>query len=303
MNNEERREHVNALERANRKRLRENPEYREKIKEQRRAWRAANVESLRASKVAWNKENADKIKEQRKVWREANADRIREQGREWSKAWREANPGKVTERVRAWRKANPERTRSLARALREANIDSVKEYQREWGKAWRAKNPGRANENARKRRETLGKDMCNEIARAWRMANLERSKSNQRAWRMANPERCKETTLQSQIRRRARIVENGFEEIVQEDAMKLWEAYPLCPYCNKRESTTLDHIVPVARGGAHTLANLVPCCKSCNSSKNANSLEVFAARRNIDIAAFWSKRMSVDAVIDESVAA
>lgn len=32
---------------------------------------------------------------------------------------------------------------------------------------------------------------------------------------------------------------------------------------------TVDHVKPIARGGAHILANLRPACRSCNSSKNA----------------------------------
>jgi len=30
---------------------------------------------------------------------------------------------------------------------------------------------------------------------------------------------------------------------------------------------TMDHIVPVARGGKSVKGNLVPCCKECNSAK------------------------------------
>lgn len=33
---------------------------------------------------------------------------------------------------------------------------------------------------------------------------------------------------------------------------------------------TVDHVKPIAKGGAHILANLRPACRSCNSSKNAH---------------------------------
>ena len=45
----------------------------------------------------------------------------------------------------------------------------------------------------------------------------------------------------------------------------------ICHYCGghfKKEELTLDHIVPVARGGRSTRGNLVVCCKSCNNSKS-----------------------------------
>jgi hypothetical protein len=47
-----------------------------------------------------------------------------------------------------------------------------------------------------------------------------------------------------------------------------------CVYCGK-ESDRLeqDHILPVSRGGNHTKDNIVPCCKSCNSSKKNKKLD------------------------------
>ncbi|HDP68808.1 MAG TPA: HNH endonuclease [Candidatus Marinimicrobia bacterium] len=43
-----------------------------------------------------------------------------------------------------------------------------------------------------------------------------------------------------------------------------------CHYCGKRfprDELTMDHIVPVSRGGKSTKANVVPCCKECNNTK------------------------------------
>lgn len=39
-----------------------------------------------------------------------------------------------------------------------------------------------------------------------------------------------------------------------------------CAYCGKTAST-IDHIVPRSRGGAHTWENLVACCLGCNNAK------------------------------------
>ena len=33
---------------------------------------------------------------------------------------------------------------------------------------------------------------------------------------------------------------------------------------------TVDHVLPVALGGGHELANLRPCCRRCNSSMGAS---------------------------------
>jgi len=43
-----------------------------------------------------------------------------------------------------------------------------------------------------------------------------------------------------------------------------------CHYCGGEfdpDSLTLDHIVPVARGGRSTKGNCVPACKECNNNK------------------------------------
>ena len=44
----------------------------------------------------------------------------------------------------------------------------------------------------------------------------------------------------------------------------------LCAYCQGTcapEQLTMDHIVPLARGGRSTKSNVVPCCKTCNTTK------------------------------------
>ena len=46
----------------------------------------------------------------------------------------------------------------------------------------------------------------------------------------------------------------------------------LCHYCRKSFSykyLTMDHLVPLSRGGRSTKDNLVPCCKDCNTLKKS----------------------------------
>jgi 5-methylcytosine-specific restriction endonuclease McrA len=42
---------------------------------------------------------------------------------------------------------------------------------------------------------------------------------------------------------------------------------PFCERCGATEDLTLDHVVPLARGGASSLANAQVLCRSCNSAK------------------------------------
>jgi 5-methylcytosine-specific restriction enzyme A len=44
----------------------------------------------------------------------------------------------------------------------------------------------------------------------------------------------------------------------------------VCYYCGQPtapEELTMDHIVPLARGGKSTKGNLAPACKTCNTQK------------------------------------
>ena len=45
-----------------------------------------------------------------------------------------------------------------------------------------------------------------------------------------------------------------------------------CHYCRGEfppRDLTMDHIVPVARGGHSRRGNVVPCCKDCNNQKQS----------------------------------
>jgi 5-methylcytosine-specific restriction endonuclease McrA len=48
-----------------------------------------------------------------------------------------------------------------------------------------------------------------------------------------------------------------------------------CAYCFLEGPLEQDHVIPISKGGAHTAENVVPACKSCNSSKSDRSLLVF----------------------------
>ena len=46
----------------------------------------------------------------------------------------------------------------------------------------------------------------------------------------------------------------------------------VCHYCGKTvgaANLTMDHVIPVARGGKSVRSNCVPCCKDCNNKKKA----------------------------------
>ncbi|CAD5319332.1 unnamed protein product [Arabidopsis thaliana] len=46
-----------------------------------------------------------------------------------------------------------------------------------------------------------------------------------------------------------------------------------CQYCSSRENLTIDHVMPVSRGGEWTWQNLVAACSRCNSRKGQKTAD------------------------------
>lgn len=55
----------------------------------------------------------------------------------------------------------------------------------------------------------------------------------------------------------------------------MFAAAKSCPFCHKRmrsQDKSLDHIVPLSKGGAHSVLNTLVCCKRCNAKKHARPI-------------------------------
>ena len=63
---------------------------------------------------------------------------------------------------------------------------------------------------------------------------------------------------------------NKAKELRRSQWWKRQRATGQCHYCQQSfppEELTMDHVVPLIRGGRTTKSNVVPCCKHCNSQK------------------------------------
>ena len=47
----------------------------------------------------------------------------------------------------------------------------------------------------------------------------------------------------------------------------------MCTYCGAKEYLTIDHILPLSRGGSSNKDNLTTACRSCNSRKHNKTIE------------------------------
>ena len=52
-----------------------------------------------------------------------------------------------------------------------------------------------------------------------------------------------------------------------------------CAYCGASGRIERDHVVPIARGGRHSVGNLLPACYDCNRSKGYKFLSEWRYRR------------------------
>lgn len=150
----------------------------------------------------------------------------------------------------AWRRNNAERYRANNKAYYAAHAEKIKE-------------------NTRQHRQQK-KDLVNASNRAWRAKNAELNSSYTRAWRVANPDAARAFAAL----RRARLAAVRCDVFGPDEVRAHYAAsgYPdACIYCEGPYEQD-DHIVPVARGGAHVLENLAPACGRCNRSKSDKML-------------------------------
>lgn len=68
--------------------------------------------------------------------------------------------------------------------------------------------------------------------------------------------------------RRKSILDNAGKFTKEEWENKLKEYNYSCANCQTKENITIDHIIPLSKGGKNTIDNLQPLCGLCNSRKN-----------------------------------
>jgi 5-methylcytosine-specific restriction endonuclease McrA len=138
--------------------------------------------------------------------------------------------------------------------------------------------------------------------KGWYADNRERQATRELVRRRSNPDKYAEKESQRYKRdkskrlilatehahlRKARKKKTKTERgISKKSLMKKYGTK--CHYCGKemdfsnaegrkfnRNMATIEHIIPLAKGGEHTFANTVLACRHCNLSKNAKTVEEF----------------------------
>jgi DNA repair exonuclease SbcCD ATPase subunit len=228
---------------------------------------AEEWESRKAAKRLYAKQyrenNKDKVRESNKAWCDANKDKLAEH----KKAYREGNKDKISERGKAYRKGNKDKLAEHKKAYHQTHKEDISEQKRKYY----IENKDKIAERNKAYRDA-NKDKIAEQNKAWRDANKDKIVELGRTYRHAN----RNTRLIEDKRRRDKLAIQNDQTITPDFITELFSKAKSCPYCgkkmfdvskNQKDAKSLDHLIPISKGGLHSVHNVAICCHSCNSKK------------------------------------
>lgn len=132
------------------------------------------------------------------------------------------------------------------------------------------------HKHSRDGHQTYCKDCKRVLNRQWKQQHPEQNREWSRQWYRSNKEWHKaykyghyraNTDLyrENDARRRARMHGNGVYRVTRQEWAVL-KAGP-CAHCGSTADIEVDHIIPISRGGRHSIGNLQSLCRACNRSK------------------------------------
>ena len=165
-----------------------------------------------------------------------------------------------------WKKANrPD-------GLRSACIDCEKADAEIWRKANPDYQKNHYQENKEqilarmKRRRIAHPEFHRTASKHYAEKNKEKIAKMNSDWVRNNPE--KNRTKRAR-RRASELAAKGYVVTPKE----MGELYRRnCIYCGSMEKIEIDHVIPLSRGGNHSIGNLVPSCQYCNRSKGSKTI-------------------------------
>lgn len=175
------------------------------------------------------------------------------------------------ERQRRYRERHRERLNAEKRQFYAAN----REAERARYDAWAARN----REHLAARSREWVRSEAGKVSQAKYYArNREARLAANKRWREANRERRREVWKTYRANRQARKRSApGYCDRAQFDAR--WQVFGgKCWMCGA-DADSIDHVIPLARGGTNWPSNLRPACRSCNSAKGARSWQLYAPRK------------------------
>lgn len=111
-------------------------------------------------------------------------------------------------------------------------------------------------------------------ADAWRNSNPESYRASKAAWASKNPEASTKGTKRYDRRK----ADANCGCVTSNTLLEVWHLNDgLCTYCGD-PGKSYDHVIPLAGGGQHCVANIRLSCTRCNSTKGSRSVEYLLER-------------------------
>ena len=200
----------------------------EKYAQKNKEYRAKNKEKIATTKKKYSKENSSILAIKSKTWRENN----REKYLEGLTKYRKENSDKIKEQEKKYRELNKSKINQYMKKYRFENIDIIARQRKQYYKN-----------------------------------NMETIRKSHKQWIKNNPNKCIKYT-QNRNAMKKKLLYNLSEE-QWEATLKIFNYQ--CAYCtkihNQYEKLHQEHFIPLSHGGEYSINNIIPACKSCNSSK------------------------------------
>lgn len=142
------------------------------------------------------------------------------------------------------------------------------ERNRRYQAAYRERHRGKINERKRARYYAHSEEIREKSAE-YRKKNYERRLEIERNSREKNKEKWRPAKNARQSIRYRGLKKDKFV-ILDRELQRIYSAP--CYNCGSMEDQTLDHIIPLSKGGRHSVGNIGTLCSSCNSSKHARTI-------------------------------
>src|SRR3989304_7941437 len=107
----------------------------------------------------------------------------------------------------------------------------------------------------------------------WNKNNPEKIKQYQKKWRAKNSEKNKLTMITVNARYRSKKA-NALGKFTAVQWKYLLDFYGLqCMMCGEGRNLEMDHVIPISKGGMHSIENIQILCRSCNSHKGNKTMD------------------------------
>ncbi len=157
--------------------------------------------------------------------------------------WQRANSDKIKERKARQYRSNPEKARERATKWKRANPDKVRE-----------------------------------IDAQWRRTNSDKDKERKAIWRQENPD--KKNAIEHRRKARKTAAGGSYTAAEWQALIRYYGGRCLC--CGRSDvALTVDHVIPISKGGTSNIDNIQPLCMRCNQSKAGKEIDYRRINRGV----------------------